>query len=158
MAVLEEKGGGIVFTLVDIIAFFDKEDIFDVMDTLFDLDVNKKAARLFFKLNEGTEVSVKTAGGMSKTAVVGDCIGQGTAGGAIVSAANLDHSLEQYFGSSKDEMYFGSVRLQPVAYQDDLGNANKNMRHAQIGNMKLACMLQDKCLKAHPDKTWFIVF
>ena len=45
--------------MVDIIAFFDKEDIFDVMDTLFDLDVNKKAARLFFKLNEGTEVSLR---------------------------------------------------------------------------------------------------
>ena len=51
-----------------------------------------------------------------------------------------------------------SVKLQPVAYQDDLGHANRDVNQAQVGNMKLACMLQDKGLSAHPDKTCFIVF
>ena len=46
------------------------------MQTLHEIGVNKKAARVWFKLNEGTEVAVKTAGGISETAVVGDCIGQ----------------------------------------------------------------------------------
>ena len=101
---------------------------------------------------------VKTAGGLSETAVVGDCIGQGTAGGAIVSAANLDQGLKQYFDGSQDEMFYGSVKLQPVAYQDDLGHANKDVLQAQVGNRKLACMLQDKGLQAHEDKTCFIVF
>ena len=64
------------------------------MDTLNEIGVNKKNARLFFKLNEGTEVAVETAGGLTNTAFVGDCIGQGTAGGAIVSAANLDQGLK----------------------------------------------------------------
>ena len=101
---------------------------------------------------------MKTAGGLSETAVVGDCIGQGTAGGAIVSAANLDQGLKQYFNDSKDEVYFGNVRLQPVAYQDDLGHANNDVRQAQVGNTKLACMLQDKGLQAHEDKTCYILF
>ena len=158
LSVLEHFGDGMVFTLVDIIAFFDRENIVDVMDTLSEIGVNKKAARLFFKLNEGTEIAVKTAGGLSETAVVGDCIGQGTAGGAIVSAANLDQGLKQYFNDSKDEVYFGNVRLQPVAYQDDLGHANKDVQQAQVGNTKLACMLQDKGLQAHEDKTCYIVF
>ena len=102
MALKEHSGDGMVFTLVDIVAFFDRENIVDVMDTLNEIGVNKKNARLFFKLNEGTEVAVETAGGLTNTAFVGDCIGQGTAGGAIVSAANLDQGLKQYFEGSQD--------------------------------------------------------
>ena len=66
---------GLIITLVDIQAFFDKENIYDAMQILSDIGVNKKAARVWFKLNEGTEISVKTAGGMSESAHVGDCIG-----------------------------------------------------------------------------------
>ena len=119
---------------------------------------NKKAARLFFKLNEATEIVVKTAAGLTDTAYVGDCIGQGTAGGAIVSAANLDKGLMQYFENSEDEMHYGAVKLQPVAFQDDLGHANEDVAHARMGNIKLASMLQDKGLEAPQDKTCFIVF
>ena len=75
-----------------------------------------------------------------------------------MSAANLDQGLKQYFSESEDEMYFGSVRLQPVAYQDDLGHANKDVHQAQVGNTELACMRQDKGLQAHEDKTCFVVF
>ena len=78
---------------LDIMAFFDKENIYDVMQTLSDIGVNKKAARVWFKPNEGTERSVKTAAGMSDIAQVGDCIGQGTAGAALVSQVNLDQGL-----------------------------------------------------------------
>ena len=90
---MEMKGEGMILTLVDIISFFDRENIFDVMQTLHEIGVSKKAARVWFKLNEGTEIAVKTAGGMSDTAFVGDCIGQGTTGGALVSQANLDRGL-----------------------------------------------------------------
>ena len=155
ISLLEYSGDGMVFTLVDIIAFFDRENIVDVPDTLKEIGVDEKAAKLFYKLNEGTEVAVKTARGLSETAVVGDCIGQGTAGGAIVSAANLDQGLKQYFDGSQDEMFYGSVKLQPVAYQDDLGHANKDVLQAQVGNRKLACMLQDKGLHAHEDMFMF---
>jgi hypothetical protein len=72
---LESMDKGLIITLVDIVAFFDKEDISDVMQTLNDIGVNKKAARVWFKLNQGTKISVKTASGMSDTALVGDCIG-----------------------------------------------------------------------------------
>ena len=82
---LEMMDMGLIITLVDLIAFFDKESIYDVMQTLSDIGVNKKAARLWFKLNEGTEISVKTAAGVSDTALVGDCIGQGTTSGDLVS-------------------------------------------------------------------------
>ena len=46
-------------------------------------------------------------------------------------------------------MCFGNVKLQPVAYQDDMGHATKDVLHVQVGNMKMASMLQDKGLQAH---------
>ena len=60
---LEMEDKGLIITLIDIVAFFDKENIYDVMQILIDIEVNKKAARIWFKLNENTEISVKTGGG-----------------------------------------------------------------------------------------------
>ena len=93
---LEMMDTGLIITVVDIVSFFDKENIYDVMQTLSEIGVNKKAARVWFTLNEGTEILVKTAGGVSCTAQVGDCIGQGTAGAALVSQVNLDQGLQPY--------------------------------------------------------------
>jgi hypothetical protein len=55
-AKLEKEGSGMILTLVDIISFFDRENIYDVMHTLHEIGVNKKAARVWFKLNEGIEM------------------------------------------------------------------------------------------------------
>ena len=150
---------GLIITLVDIVAFFDREDIYDVMQTLHNIGVNPKAARVWYKLNEKTEIAVKTASGMTETREVGDCIGQGTAGAALVSQVNLDQGLMEYFGDSDSEagMSYGDVRLQPLAFQDDIMNSSKDVLEAQVGNMKLASMFQDKGLEAHPDKTCFLV-
>ena len=156
-AKLEAEGAGMILTLVDIVAFFDRENIYDVMQTLHEIGVSKKAARVWYKLNEGTEIAVKTAGGLSETAVVGDCIGQGTASGALVSQANLDHGLKMFFGNSNEEIYYGEVRVQPLAYQDDVLKGSKDVMAAQVGNIRLATMLKDKGLEAHPDKTSIII-
>ena len=90
---------------------------------------------------------------------MGDCIGQGTAGAALVSQANLDQGLMEYFGDVDNDAFisYGDVRLQPMAYQDDIMNSSKDVMGAQVGNMKLATMFQDKGLEAHKDKTCFIV-
>ena len=66
------EGSGMILTLVDIVAFFDRENIHDVMQTLHEIGAEKKTARVWYKLNENTEVAVKTAGGVSETAFVGD--------------------------------------------------------------------------------------
>ena len=71
------------------------------------LNVDKKATRVWFKLNQDTEVMVKTTCGATKTSKVGDCLGQGTAGDGLVSQANLDHRLNSFFKQCKYVMYFG---------------------------------------------------
>ena len=55
-----------------------------------------------------------------------------------MSQANLDHGLEQYFGDSQEEMYYGSVRIQPLAYQDDVLKGSKDVPAAQIGSIRIA--------------------
>ena len=78
---------------------------------------------------------------MTEEAFVGDCIGQGTTGGALVSQANLDVGLMEYFQDSQDEINYRSVKLQPLAYQDDILKGSKDVLSTQVGNRKLAAML-----------------
>ena len=89
--------------------------------------------------------------------MVGNVIGQGTAGAALVSQVNLDLGLMDYFKESKDEVHYGGVRLQPLAYQDDILRGSEDVLSTQVGNIKLAAMMEEKGLEAHPDKTCFII-
>ena len=138
-------------------AFFDKENILDVMETLESMDVDKKAARLWYKLNEKTEIEVKTAVGMTKSVEVGPLVGQGSTGAAVASQAMIDRGLRQYFEGSSDEMYYGQVRFEAAAYQDDILKPSQNLDSAQVGMTKLAIMLEERGLQAHEDKTGFIL-
>ena len=147
-----------ILTLVDLVSFFDRESIYDVMATLKEVGVHKAAARLWFKLNQNTEISVKTSAGVTDTAMVGDVIGQGTAGAALVSQLNLDMGMKNYFSGSGDELYYGDVRCEYFAYQDDIGKPCAGVNEAQAANIKMQHLFQEKGLDAHPDKTGFIVF
>ena len=155
MAWAEVTKAGIVFLIMDIRSFFDKEDIFDCLETMERLRVNKKAARVWYKLNKDTEVVVKTTSGMIEPAKVRDCLGQGTAGVGLVSQANLDHGLNSYFSGCKDVMYFGETRIQPLSYQDDVGAPCIDASMARVQASLLASLMQEKALLAHPDKTGY---
>ena len=51
LARMEQIGSGLIFLAMDIISFFDKEDIYDCLNTLEKLEVNKKAVRMWYLLN-----------------------------------------------------------------------------------------------------------
>ena len=74
-----------------------------------------------------------------------------------MSQANLDDGLKEYFGDSEAEIKYGNIKVQPLAYQDDIMRGSKSVLDAQVGNIKLAAMLRNKGLDAHPDKTCYIV-
>ena len=109
----------------------DKEDIFDCLNTLETLEVNKKAVRMWYLMNKDTKISVKTAFGMTKEADIGDCLGQGTAGAGLVSAANLDMGLQKHFKQSREVLKFGKIRIQPLCYQDDVSSPCSNIDMAK---------------------------
>ena len=159
IAMTEATGKSFVFSLIDIIGFFDNEQILDVMDTLDKVGVKRKAAKYWFKLNENTESCVNTAAGMSAAAEAGDLVGQGTAGAGLVSQLNLDVGLQQYFSGSEDELYYGGIRIEYTAFQDDIGKpSGGGVRQAQAHMVKLSFLSKDKGLEAHPDKTGYILF
>ena len=80
MARIEELKECVIFLIMDIISFFDKEDIYDCLETMEELEINKKTVRMWYLLNRNTRISVKTAFGMTMAAELGDCLGQGTSG------------------------------------------------------------------------------
>ena len=157
LARLEEMGEGIIFMVIDIISFFDKEDIYDCLETLEALNVNKKAARLWYLMNKNTRISVKTAFGETEEAEVGDCLGQGTAGAGLVSAANLDLGLQKYFNKSLNVMNYGDVKLQPLSYQDDIGTPCTGIEMARGQAQSMSRMLKEKSLEAHNDKSGILI-
>ena len=110
-----QQGIGIIIQLYDLSAFFDKESLRDVMNTLYEVGVDSRAYRSFFLLNKDTNIQVKTGTGMSEVAQVGEIIAQGSAGGALVSQVNLDIGVNEMFQGSSDEASYGHIRLQPDA-------------------------------------------
>ena len=99
--------------------FFDKEVLVDCMSELYSANVDARAYRLFFLLNQNTRIRVKTGCGFTEWEEAGDCLGQGSGGAAKVSALNLDRKLDRIFHSSKQMIKYGGVRQQPYAFQDD---------------------------------------
>ena len=157
LARMEEIDGGIILLVMDIVSFFDKEDIFDCLNTLEILEVNKKAVRMWYLMNKDTKISIKTAFGMTKEAVIGDCLGQGTAGAGLVSAANLDMGLQKYFKQSREVMNYGQIRIQPLCYQDDVSSPCFNIEMAKKQAKMMTRMLKEKTLTAHPDKSGILL-
>ena len=95
MEYMEERDLGMIFTLIDLVSFFDREDIYDAVSTLYETGVNGSAVRVWMKLNQNTRIRVKTSAGITEYADVGDVVGQGTAGAALVSQLNIDHGLDE---------------------------------------------------------------
>ena len=62
------------------------------------------------------------------------------------------------FENSTDEASYGSVRIQPQSYQDDLARVSLSTTSARIGNVKLSMMLRERLLSCHPTKTTYILF
>ena len=67
----------------------------------------------------------------------------------------IDCRLRQYFAG--DETYYGSVRFETAAYQDDILKPSEGVSSAQGGMTRLAAMLGERGLEAHPSKTGYIV-
>ena len=75
--------------------------------------------------------------------------GQGGGGAALASALNLDLGVKHYFEDSNDEDCYGSVRLQPLIYIDDVNRSCTDVNSMRAGNVKLASMAAGKQLKYH---------
>ena len=107
-------------------------------------------------LNKKSKIRVLTGVGVTKYEQKEELLGQGSLGGALVSACNLDADMNDYFESS-DEVCYGTVRVQPLLYQDDVIHLSKSRDDAQAGVMKMEAVMKTKQLEVHPDKSCYLV-
>ena len=148
----------VIFQLYDIQKYFDKENLRDAMNALFQIGVDPKMYRVWFNLNKNTVIRVKTGTGYSEWTNAGELIGQGTGGGALVSSVNLDNDMEEFFAGSSSEVTYGEVRLQPLIFQDDVVRLACDMASARAGNKRLEGVVKLKQLDTDTDKTGLILF
>ena len=90
------------------------------MASIHHTNVDKKAYRCWFKMNETTVISVDTPVGRTDEATVHKIVPQGSGGAALASALDLALGLKRYFSGSQDELCYGRVRTKPQAWQDDI--------------------------------------
>ena len=123
IAVKTRSGQGVILTLLDLIKFFDKQSLIDACDSLYRAKVNSKFFRIWYKLNAETEIEVRTGAGVSARGLAGPVTGQGGGGAALASALNLDLGVDRYFNNSISEDCYGTIRLQPLSYIDDVSRS-----------------------------------
>ena len=104
------KGAGVILQLVDIKKFFDKERLGTVMTSLNRDNVNKKAYRCWYKLNQKTVFRVATPAGTTESSEATDSVPQGSGGAARASGLDIALGLQEQFAGSTEEVQFGKVR------------------------------------------------
>ena len=147
-----------IFTVYDMKKFFDREGLLDCMDTLnVTAGIDAKSYRLWYKLNEDTDIAVKTSVGLSRTARIKDSIGQGSVGAALVSSLNIGAALNVTF-KNEHTTKIGHVGLNSLIFQDDIGKLNDNLQQARDGCHKIHRTLQSKQLSLNNDKSKYMIF
>ena len=122
--------------------------------TCFKRGINPKAARCWYKLNEGTKIKVRTGVGMSEATDVGAVVGQGTIGGALVSQAVLDEGIkEQFSPGAEEEMIYGEVPMGPCMLQDDLIHCSRGLEEAREASRKVNITMKKHALKLNEKKS-----
>ena len=142
----------------DIAKYFDKENLKDAMDTLFQCGINGKLYRLWYALYRESIIRVKTAAGLTNEKSSGENVTQGSIGGAILSFANLDKTMSAYFNGSNSEINYGDVRLSVLTFQDDALRMVDTLQKAQHGNELMSSAMKRKQLTLNIDKCSIIVF
>ena len=133
------QGKCVLLQTSDLSKFFDKEMIEDAILTGYKRGADPKACRLWYKMNAGTRIRVKTGAGLSEFIEAGAVVGQGTLGGALVSQAVLDEGIsEQFAPGGEDEMTYGSVPMAPVIFQDDVLHAAGGIKEARNANARMS--------------------
>lgn len=153
------QGKSVIIQCYDVQKYFDKEMIEDAILTCTKRGVDKKAIRIWYKLNENTVIQVKTSGaGLSAPGKVGAVIGQGTIGGALISQAVLDDGVMEHFSpAGNQQLQYGSVPLAPFMYQDDLLNGVEDLNQARETNNKVDQIMKQHGLTLNEEKSIVLV-
>ena len=127
------------------------------MNSIYNCGIQGKLYRLIYMMNKDTQIRVRTAVEETDEKDTGENIGQGTLEGAVISAANIDYTMNRFFSESKDEVSYGGINLQPLIFQDDISRMTTSVWAAQSGNNIVEAVMETKLLDFNLDKSCYIV-
>ena len=127
------------------------------MNSLYNYGVKGKEYKLIYELNKENKIQIKTSVGITDSFTTGPTVSQGSIGGGLISAINLDYSINRFFINSTNEVFFHDIKLAPLIYQDDLGKFSSSRMDAQAGNDKIQACMESKLLDLHQDKSCYIL-
>ena len=110
-----------------------------------------------YNLNKRRVIRVVTAVGETEEEEVNEGLGQGTLEAGILSSVSVDNGLNDFFGDSPHEIIHINIRLQPMAYQDDIIRASKSVEDARAGIAKLEAMAESKNLNYNTKKSCLMI-
>ena len=87
----------IIVSLLDVSKFFDRENLKDAMDSLYDSKVKGKLYKLVYMLNKDTEIQVKTGVGTTEKAKTDENVTQGSVDGAVTSSSSISKGVNDVF-------------------------------------------------------------
>ena len=82
----------------------------------------------------------------------------GIGGAALASQANLDKGITTIFKGSTDLVYYGTVPVSPLIYQDDVLSLAETVIAARASLQKVNSVMKQKRLTLNKDKTAYILF
>ena len=142
-----------IFSVFDLSKFFDKESLLDCVSELNKIGVNNKSYRLWFKMNENTRISVKTAVGETEKATIYDSIGQGSMGGALVSSMNIGRTVAEVDKDIESSSIRTRVKIKSAIFQDDISKYSDTLQNARVAAEKLDVALKNKLLSVNYSKS-----
>ena len=158
IGVFEKWKKAISIQFFDITKFFDKESLRDGLRELYKSNMKGKLYRLLYLLNKDTRICVRTPVGDTEKVETREGLAQGSSEGAIASASNLGHGVEDFFLDSEHEAVYGRVPVGPVILQDDICRVAVSPEAAQAGVSKMEAMAETKQLNFNEDKSVFVIF
>ena len=133
----------LIISFFDVSKFFDKESLRDALDKLYKAGIVGKLYRLWYEINKNSTIQIKTG-----SADTGENLQQGSNGGALASALNLDSSVNDFFQGSESEVSYAEIRLSPLIFQDDIARIGTTVEGAQAANDSIATLMNLKQLHA----------
>ena len=101
---------------------------------------------------------MKTPSGSTESDEGYEIVAQGSGGAALASQADIGRGVSDYFRRSPYEASYGSVRIQPQSFQDDVLRVAPSASSARAGNVLFARMFRERLLSCHPTKTCYVLF
>ena len=110
-----------------------------------------------WKVNSQTTVQVKTAVGMTDTALTGENLGQGSRSAAMVCSMSLSKSTDTFFSGINHAVSYGSVVLAPMLFQDDSMKVSTTVEEAREGCKRFEAIMDSKALEIDIDKSVYLL-